>query len=178
MSNTGVAGAVKAAPTTEPRVVMYPSATLRAVPSFLFAVPAGWAVDEAPDALAVVRTPEQVDGFWVNAIISHDRVAATVDLEGAAKATWARITRESPGASTSLERIARFGDNVVYLRGVEINAPQSGRALAQLHALFFAPPIDGAKTKDFFQIIATCPGERMQGFGPVFVALISSFQFA
>ena len=169
---------MQAAPTTEPRVVVYPSATLRSVPSFLFAVPAGWAVDEAPDALAVVRTPEQVDGFWVNAIISHDRVAATVDLEGAAKATWGRIARESPGATTSLERIARFGENVVYLRGVEINAPQSGRALAQLQALFFAPPVEEAKTHDFFQIIATSPAERMPNFGPVFVALVSSFQFA
>lgn len=159
-------------------MAVYPSSTLRPVPSFVFAVPAGWELDEAPNALAVVRTPQQVDDFWVNAIISHDRVARTVDLDAAAKATWARIQQETPSASVSMERVARFGANVVYLRGVELEAPQSGRKLAQLHALLFAPPVEGAKTADFFQIIATAPFDRMPNFGPVFVALISSFQFA
>ena len=135
-------------------------------------------VDEAPDAIAVVHTPEQVEGFWVNATISHDRVAGVVDLEAAAKATWARISRESPDAKISMERVARFGDNVVYLRGIEIQAPQSGRTLAQLQALLLAPSEEGAKTRDFFQIICTTPPDAMGGMGPVFVALISSFQFA
>ena len=157
---------------------MYPSATLRPVPSFVFAVPAGWIVDEVPDALAVVRTPEQVDGFWINATLSHDRVGKAIDLEKAAQATWARIVRESPSAKASMEKMARFGANVVYLRGVELEAPQSNRPLAQLQALFLAPPVEGAKTADFFQIICTAPPEQMPAFGPVFVALISSFQFA
>lgn len=172
------AAEVQAAPTNEARVVVYPSATLRPVPSFVFAVPAGWVVDEVPDAIAVVRTPEQVDGFWINATLSHDRVGKVVDLEKAAQATWARIQRESPGAKASMERMARFGTNIVYLRGVELTAPQSGRSLAQLQALLFAPAVEGAKTADFFQIICTTPAEQMPAFGPLFVALISSFQFA
>jgi hypothetical protein len=167
-----------AAPPNEARVVVYPSKALRPIPSFMFAVPAGWVVDDAPDCLAVVHTPEQVDGFWVNATISHDRVAAAVDLETAAKATWARLSREAPNAKISMERVARFGDNVTYMRGIEIQAPQSGRDLAQLQALMLAPSEDGAKTKDFFQIICTCPPDVIAGMGPVFVALISSFQFA
>lgn len=166
------------APSDEARVVVYPSATLRPVPSFVFAVPAGWVVDEVPDALAVVRTPEQVDDFWINATLTHDRVGQGVDLEKAAQATWARIQADSPGAKASMERMARFGANIVYLRGVEVPAPQSGRALAQLQALLFAPSVEGAKTADFFQIICTSPAEQMPAFGPVFVALISSFQFA
>lgn len=174
MSDAGGAGEA----VNEARVVMYPSPSLRAVPSFMFAVPAGWVVDEAPDAIAVVHTPEQVDGFWVNATVSHDRVAGAVDLDTAAKATWARISRETPDAKLSMERVARFGANVVYLRGVELKAPQSGRPLAQLQALLLAPSADGAKTKDFFQIICTSPPDLMPGMGPVFVALISSFQFA
>ena len=56
------------------RVALYPSAMIKPVPSFIFSVPAGWVLDEAPDALVVARTAEQVDGFWVNAILSHDRV--------------------------------------------------------------------------------------------------------
>jgi hypothetical protein len=166
------------APSSEARVVVYPSSTLRPVPSFMLAVPAGWVVDEVPDALAVVRTPEQVDDFWINATLSHDRVGKAIDLEKAAKATWARVQQGSPDAKVSMERMARFGDNVVYLRGVELTAPQSGRALAQVQALLFAPPVEAAKTADFFQIICTSPAEQMPVFGPIFVALISSFQFA
>ena len=158
--------------------MVYPSSTLRPVPSFMFAVPAGWVVDEVPDALAVVRTPEQVDDFWINATLSHDRVGKAIDLEKAAKATWARVQQGSPDAKVSMERMARFGDNVVYLRGIEIQAPQSGRTLAQLQALLLAPSEEGAKTRDFFQIICTTPPDAMGGMGPVFVALISSFQFA
>jgi hypothetical protein len=175
MSDTGGPGGQAS---TEPRVLVYPSATLRPVPSFLFAAPAGWVVDEVPDALAVIRTPEQVADFWVNATLSHDRVGKAVDIEKAAQATWARIQRESPEAKLSMERMARFGSNVVYLRGIELPAPQSGRPLAQLQALLFAPPVEGAKTNDFFQIICTAPSDQMTNFGPIFVALISSFQFA
>ena len=160
-----------------PRVLVYPSATLRPVPAFLVAAPSGWVVDEAPDSLAVMRTAEQVDGFWVNATVSHDRVARSVDLAVAAKATWARVLHSSPSAKAGLERVARFGSNIVYMRGVELDAPESGRKLAQLQALFFAPPVPDAKTSDFFQVICTSPVDAMPGFGPVFVAMISSFEF-
>jgi hypothetical protein len=159
------------------RTIVYPSATVRPVPSFVFTPPEGWVVDEAPDALVVVRTPQQVDGFWINAILSHDRVAATVDLEAAAKATWSRILRDSPGATADMERVARFGTNIVYLRGVELDAPQSGRRLAQLHALFLGPKVDGSKTADFFQFVVTCPAERMPDLGAGFVEMIASFRF-
>lgn len=175
MSDTGTASTATSA---DARVVVYPSATLRPIPSFVFAVPSGWVLDEVPDALAVLRTPEQVDDFWINATISHDRVGRAVDLEKAAQATWARIQRESPSAQASMEKMARFGSNVVYLRGIELEAPQSNRPLAQLQALFFAPPVEGAKTADFFQIICTAPPAQMPAFGPVFVGVISSFQFA
>src|SRR5262245_61676050 len=134
------------------RVAVHPSALIRPVPSFLFSVPEGWILDEAPDALVVVRTPQEVDGFWVNAILSHDRVPRSVDFKQAAQATWVRLQKSSPDAKVTMERLARFGSNVVYLRGVELEAPKSGRALAQLHALFFAPAVDEGKTVDFFQI--------------------------
>jgi hypothetical protein len=176
MSDTTVAQTPQTA-TEGPAVAVYPSARLRPVPPFVFAVPKGWVLDEAPDALAVVRTPQQVEGFWVNALITSDRVAASVDLEAATKATWARVQRESPGATVGMERVARFGKNDVYLRGIELEAPQSKRKLAQIQALFLAPPVEGARTTDVFQIIGTSPSEVMQSFGPVFVALIASFEF-
>lgn len=164
------------APRAEPTVAVYPSAKLRPVPGFVFAVPAGWVTGEAPDALAVVRTPVAVNDFWVNALITHDRVAASVDLDAAAKVTSARILKETPGATVGMERVARFGDNVVYLRGIQFPAT-SGRELAQLQGLFLAPAADDAVTHDVFQVIGTAPAEVMSTFGAVFVALIASFQF-
>lgn len=159
------------------RLAVHPGAMIRPIPSFVFSVPRGWVVDEAPDALAVIRTPEEVEGFWVNAIISHDRVARAVDFEQAAKATWAKLKRTSPDATATLEKMARFGANVVYLRGVELKAPKSGRELAQLHALFFAPAEGEGKTVDFFQIVATAPAGVMERFAPSFVEIIGSFRF-
>lgn len=169
--------AAKQSPTS--RVVAYPSKLIRGIPNFVFSVPLGWVLDEAPDALAVVRTPEEIDGFWVNAILSHDRVPRSVDFKQAAQYTFKRLQQGAPDATATMERLARFGSNVVYLRGVEMSAPKTGRALGQLHALFFAPvdPDDKGKTVDFFQFIATAPADQMNRFGPAFVELISSFRF-
>jgi hypothetical protein len=152
---------------------------LRAIPSFVFAVPEGWVLDEAPDALAVIRSPQEVDGFWVNAILSHDRVPRSVDFKQAAQVTFAKLKQGTPDVKPTMERLARFGTNVVYLRGVELSAPKTGRALAQLHALFFAPvdKDDKGKTVDFFQFIATAPADQMGRFGNSFVEMISSFKF-
>jgi hypothetical protein len=173
------AATATAQPPATSRVVAYPSQMLRPIPSFVFAVPQGWVLDEAPDAIGVVRTPQEVDGFWVNAILSHDRVPRSVDFKQAAQVTFAKLKQGTPDAKVTMERLARFGSNVVYLRGVELSAPKTGRALAQLHALFFAPvdKDDKGKTVDFFQIIATAPADQMSRFGNAFVEMISSFRF-
>jgi hypothetical protein len=159
------------------RLVAQPSAMIPGIPPFVFSVPQGWLVDEAPSALAVVRLPEQVDGFWVNAILSHDRVARAVDFKKAAQITWAKLQRESPDVTSTFERLARFGTNTVYLRGSELTAPQSKRKLAQLHAMFFAPVTEGGKVVDFFQIVCTTPTELAERFGPHFIEIIGSFRF-
>jgi hypothetical protein len=159
------------------RIVVYPSQMLRPVPSFMFSVPQGWVLDEAPDALAVVRSPKEVDGFWVNAILSHDRVPRSVDFKQAAQVTFAKLLKSSPEAKATMERLARFGNNVVYLRGVEMPAPKSGRLLAQIHGLFFAPAEGEGKTVDFFQFTATAPADLMGRFSNAFVEMISSFRF-
>ena len=90
---------------------------------------------------------------------------------------WVSTAKESPGATVDMERVARFGDNVAYLRGIQFPAPEGGRALAQLHGLFLAPAAPDAVTHDVFQVIGTAPVEVMPTFGAVFVALIASFQF-
>jgi hypothetical protein len=167
-------------PTVRPdtaRAIVFPSTTVPGVPSFVFLGPEGWIVDEAPNALVVLRSPQEVEGFWLNAILTHDRVAASVGLDDAAKATWARVLGDTPNAKAEMERVARFGSNVVYLRGVELDAPQSGRKLAQIHAIFLAPKVDGRKTADLFQFIITTPAEVMPQLSADFVEMIASFRF-
>lgn len=176
MTDTPETGGARPAELTA-RLAVYPGEMIRPIPSFVFSVPRGWLLDEAADAIAVVRTPEEVDGFWVNAMISHDRVPRAVDFEAAAKTTWARMKQSSPDANPTLEKMARFGTNVVYLRGVELKAPKSGRELGQLHALFFAPAEGEGKTVDFFQIVGTSPANLMERFAPAFLEIIGSFRF-
>ena len=165
------------AATTSYQVVVFPSRTVRPVPSFVFATPPGWVVDEAPGAVLAVRAEEAVDDFWSNALLIHDRVARAVDLQAAATASWGRLVADAPSATVKMERVARFGANVVYLRGVELDAAQSGRRLAQLHALFLAPSPDEAKTTDLFQFVATSTPEQMGVLGQLFVDMIATFRF-
>lgn len=159
------------------RLVAQPSKIIPGIPAFVFSVPAGWVVDEAPNALAVIRQPAEVDGFWVNAILSHDRVSRQVDFKAAARITWAKLQREAPDAKESFERMARFGANIMYLRGAEMTSPSTKRPIAQLHSLFFAPVADKGKTVDFFQIIGTAPTTSIQQFGSDFMEIIGSFRF-
>jgi len=157
------------------RAVVHPGKLIPGIPSFVFTVPLGWVLDEAPGALAVVRLPKEVDGFWVNAILSHDKVARSVDFEAAAKASWARLKRTSPDATENGERLVRFGNLVMYVRGVELTA--NGQRIAQFHALFFAPVSEGGKTVDFFQFVLTAPVGAMGGLVKPFMESLSTFRF-
>jgi len=157
------------------RAVVHPGKLIPGIPSFVLTVPLGWVLDEAPGALAVLRLPKEVDGFWVNAILSHDKVARSVDFEAAAKASWARLKRSSPDATENGERLVRFGNQVMYVRGVELTA--NDKRIAQFHALFFAPVSEGGKTVDFFQFILTAPVGAMDGLVKPFMEALSTFRF-
>lgn len=157
------------------RAAVHPGKIIKGIPSFVFTVPLGWVLDEAPGALAVVRLPKEIDGFWVNAILSHDKVARATDFESAAKATWARLKRSSPDATENGEQLVRFGNLVMYVRGVELTA--NGIKLAQFHALFFAPVNDAGKTVDFFQFVLTAPVGAMGGLAKPFMESLSTFRF-
>jgi hypothetical protein len=159
------------------RIAVHPSEMVPGIPRFVFSVPDGWVVDEAPSALCVVRQPNDDNGFWVNAIIRHDKVPRAVDFERAAKVTWAKLKRTTPNATEHGERLIRFGSNVVYTRGVELDGPD-GRRLAQMQALFFAPVSEGGKLVDFFQIIGTCQlDDSVTANMDAFVEIIASFRF-
>jgi len=158
-------------------VAVYPSRSIRPIPSFMFSVPDGWILDEGPDSLAVVRTPEAVDGFLPNAILGHDRVPRSVDLQRAAEVTWAKLVKQRPDAEVKTEKVANFDGLLVYLRGVEMPSPNDGRQLGQLHALFFAPALEVGKTTDLFQWVCTSLVDQQERVGHAFVELIASFRF-
>jgi hypothetical protein len=104
-------------------------------------------------------------------------VAAGLTLQQAAQHTFVQLGKQCPGLKVNDEKLGRFGDRVTYMRAVEIPAPQSNRPLTQVHALFFAPRPEPAKTTDLFHIVGTCPSGQAEIFAPAFIGVISSFQF-
>jgi len=110
-------------------------------------------------------------------MLTHDRVARSVDFKKAAQITWAKLLRQSPDAKETFEKMARFGANIVYLRGSEMTSPATKRPLAQMQALFFAPVSSPGKVVDFFQIVCTVPAELADTYGKDFVEMIASFKF-
>lgn len=157
------------------RAVTYPGTLLKAIPSFVFTPPLGWVLDEAPGALAVVRLPREVDGFWVNAILSTDRVGRTADFQSVAKATFAATERTAKDLTRIDEKLVRFGSLVMYLRAAEFTA--DARRLGQIHAIFFAPVTEGGKTVDMFQFVLTGPAGAMDGITGPFTEMLSTFRF-
>jgi hypothetical protein len=159
------------------RIAVHPSSAIPGAPAFVFSVPDGWVIDEAPGAVAVVRPQQQIADFWVNAVLSHDRVARSVDFRQAAAFTWDRVVKQAPDAQIGFEKFFRRDDLVVYLRGSQLIAPRSARSIAQLHAIFFAPVVDSGKLVDFFQVVGTAPVEVMDQIGPALLEVVTSFRF-
>ena len=159
------------------RVVAQPGRLLTAVPPFVFALPEGWVLDEGPSALAIIRLPKEIDGFWVNAILSHDKVARAVSLQRAAQVTWAKL--QQSGVKDLVpkgEKGLVFGSTQIYVRGCEFTSPDD-RALAQLQAIWFAPVTEGGKTVDLFQLVLTAPKELMPKVTAPIIEMLSTFRF-
>jgi hypothetical protein len=158
-------------------IAVHPSIMVPGIPSFLFDVPSGWVLDEAPSALCVVRKPQPEDGFWANILVRHDKVPRAVDFRRAATTTWNKLVAVYPSAVDQGERIVRFENNVVYMRGVNLD-DADGRHLAQMQALFFAPVREGGRVVDFFQIVGTCErNEDVQEHMDAVARLVAGFRF-
>ncbi|MCB1000848.1 MAG: hypothetical protein R2713_01065 [Ilumatobacteraceae bacterium] len=170
-----------AAPTIAPvrtaGVVTQPSSMLPGIPPFLFSVPEGWVLDESPGAVATVHTAEPVDGFWINAILSHDKVARSVDFKQAAAVTWLRLAERAPDVQMTAEKFVRVGRLPVYVRSSEMTIVDTGRRVSQLHAIFFAPVRGPGKVVDFFQLVCTAPVEHVDEVAPAMIGMIRSFRF-
>lgn len=159
------------------RIAAHPGKLIPGIPSFVFSVPQGWVIDEAPNALCVVRLPAPVEGFWVNAMVNHDKVSRELDFETLAKTTWARLKRTSPEAELNGERLMRLSGVPGYVRGVNLQAAD-GRPLAQVHAMVFAPVDGPGKVVDLFQIIGTClRDDSVKASMEAFTEIIRTFRF-
>jgi hypothetical protein len=159
---------------------LFPSRQLRAIPSFSFDFPAGWELEESTSALAAVHPAEPIDGFWVNVLVNHDRVEAAASLQDAAVITCAQLLRFHPDLRVLTERVAKFdgGRRETYIRVAEMT--DEDRKLTQMHALFFAPEIPDARTKDLFQIVATIPSDGSDAndtIGVHVIDIVKSFRF-
>jgi len=157
------------------RLVSQPSSTIPGVPPFVLSAPEGWTTDRVPGALAVFRQPQPAGDFYSNAILSHSVAPKTFEFKQAAQATWAQLKRANPDANPKFERMVAFGTNQVYLRGAELT--RENKKYSQLHAIFFAPPPEGAKVVDYFQIVCVAPSDQIDAVGPEFMTLIGSFRF-
>ena len=158
-------------------VAVFPSRDIRPVPSFVFSVPTGWMLDEAPHTLTAVRLPAAVDGFWINLLITHDTVARSIDLEQAAIAALTRVRQQCATFSLGTEKFARFATRICYLRTIEITKEPDSPKLTQVHALFFGPVDGGGKVVDLFHLVGTCRSDQIDTYGPAMIEIIASFRF-
>jgi hypothetical protein len=156
---------------------LYPSRLLLPVPAFTFEVPDGWAVQEFPQALALVAPPEPVDRFHVNALITTRRVSMNANLARIAQVALARQRRRHPDLRVESEKVGRFGQRPTYLRALALTAGEPARRVAQVQAFFFAPAVEGRTVTDLFTIFGTCPDEHARDIVPGFLQIIASFDF-
>jgi len=157
-------------------VVAYPSKLLPGIPAFVFAVPPGWALDEASGALAVIRPLAEVNGFWINAILSHAKVARSVGFREVSTTTWKRLLDRLPDATVITQKFIEINGQPMFLRSSEMTS-EAGRAISQLHAIFFGPAHGEGKVIDVFQIVCTVPRENADDYGATMFDFIRSFKF-
>jgi hypothetical protein len=164
------------------RIAAFPSEVLAPIPSFIFAVPENWVVDDAPNALGQVRTETAVDGFYPNVLITHTRMGRGFDLEAAAALTWQAIQNDPAveSAEVKSEQVVRFGDVLMYVRSAEIHpAGDSAESdpIFQMHGMCFAPVRDTGQTCDFFQLLCSSKLDQGDRALPYFLHVMGSFRF-
>jgi hypothetical protein len=162
---------------TTDHIAVFPSATLRPLPGFVFEVPIGWVLDEAPPAVAMLRTLERIDDFWPNVVVNCERVPAGLELRDAADAAFARLREQHPDLEVRAEKLGSIHGQPMYLRSLDVVSPE-GRALSQIRAMFLAPRSGEGNTADLFEIVGTCTTPTVDVVGPAIVSVLTSFRFS
>ncbi len=153
------------------REIQVPGAEVTATPGFACTLPGGWGVQEAPGAVAAFSP---ADGSAVSVLVSATRVDRDVDLRDVAVRSFARQRRAHPDLTIDSQRVGRFGDRVVYVRGVTVSDVDP---VAQVHGLFFGPTDDRRPTADVFSLVGSCPAAEIADYGPMFVDILASIDF-
>jgi len=154
----------------------FPSTELPPPPSFVIEVPEGWRHDEAPETVAVFFDPASPPHFTVNLVVSVDRVAAAVTLEGAAAETLDQSEETLPAFQLEQERVVDVDGAPASLRFQSFESGAAAGRLLQMQLLFFGPR-NGGSTKDLVQINATCRFEDDERYAQLFVDTAKTFTF-
>ena len=152
--------------------ILIPGPEAPATPGFVCSIPEGWSAAEAPGAV-VSFTPSDVAD--VSVLVTATRVAKEVDLRDVAVRSFAQQRQVNSEVTIDSQRVGRFGERVVYVRGVTV---PGDRPVAQVHGLFFGPAGDDRSTADVFSVVGSCPASVIADFGPAFVDILASISFA
>lgn len=151
--------------------IMIPGPGVSATPAFACSIPGGWAAQEGAGAVAVFRPADAPD---VSVAVSATRVGKGVDLRDVAVRSFARQRRDNAGVTIDSQRVGRFGDRVVYVRGVTVPGDHS---TSQVHGLFLGPSGEERSTVDVFSLVGSCPATDIADYGPAFVSILASISF-
>ena len=151
--------------------IMVPGPHAPATPAFACTIPAGWHASEAAGAVASFA-PGASPG--VSVVVTATRVDKNVDLRDVAVRSFARLRRTQGGVTIDSQRVGRFGERIVYVRGVTVPGEQP---LSQVHGLFFGPAGDDRETADVFSLVGSCPASAIADHGPAFVSILASISF-
>ena len=151
--------------------IRVPGPQVATAPAFVCSLPEGWDAHEAPGALVAFG---RGDTAGVSVLISVTRVSKDVNLRDVAVRSFARQRQAHQSVTIDSQRVGRFGDRVVYIRGVTV---LDTAATAQVQGLFFGPAGDDRSTADVFSVVGSCPGGSLADYGPVFVDILASISF-
>lgn len=151
--------------------ITVPGPDVTATPAFACSLPGGWAVHEAPGAVASF-TPTAVRD--VSVLVTATRVGKDVDLREIAVRSFALQRRTNGEVTIDSQRVGRFGDRVVYVRGVTVPGEQP---ISEVHGLFFGPDDDDRMTADVFSLVGSCPAGDIGDYGAAFVGILASISF-
>ena len=151
--------------------VRIPGPEVAATPAFICSLPSGWRTQETPGALAAFTLP---GAAGVSVLVSVTRVGKDVDLRDVAVRSFAQQRRAHTSVTIDSQRVGRFGDRLVYVRGVTVTDTES---TAQIQGLFFGPAADDPPTADVFSLVGSCPARDISDYGPLFVDMLASISF-
>lgn len=154
--------------------IQVPGPDVSPTPGFVCTIPTDWVASDSAGVIAEFAPTEASGISDVSVLVSASRVDKTVDLRDIAVRSFAHQRRSHDSVTIDSQRVGRFGDRVVYVRGVTVtdDAP-----VAQVQGMFFGPAPEGRQTADVFSVVGSCPTDSIAKYGPVFIDILASISF-